>query len=95
VEGAHRVFLGVELLEGITLRQELRAKRSLDPRRTLQLFEGICAGVGAAHTRGLIHRDLKPENIFLSRKDTREVVKIMDFGIAKALLLSPDETRSE
>ena len=93
VEGAHRVFLVMELLEGITLRQELRGKRRLDSRRTLQLFEGICAGVGAAHARGLIHRDLKPENIFLSRKDTCEVVKITDFGIAKALPLSPDETR--
>lgn len=93
VEGAHRVFLVMELLEGITLRQELRAKHRLDPRRTLQLFEGICAGVGAAHARGLIHRDLKPENIFLSRKDAQELVKITDFGIAKALPLSPHETR--
>jgi len=93
VEGAHRVFLVMELLEGITLRQELRAKKRLDPGRTLELFEGICAGVGAAHTRGLIHRDLKPENIFLSRKDANEVVKVTDFGIAKALPLSPDETR--
>jgi hypothetical protein len=93
VEGAHRVFLVMELLEGITLRQELRTKRRLDPQRTLELFDGICAGVGAAHTRGLIHRDLKPENIFLSRKGTRELVKITDFGIAKALPLTADETR--
>jgi eukaryotic-like serine/threonine-protein kinase len=93
VDGVHRVFLVMELLEGITLRQELRAKRRLYPRRTLQLFEGICAGLEAAHARGLIHRDLKPENIFLSRKDAHEVVKITDFGIAKALPLSPDETR--
>lgn len=93
VEGAHRVFLVMELLEGITLRQELRAKKRLDPRRTLELFEGICAGVAAAHARGLLHRDLKPENIFLARKDVREVVKITDFGIAKALPHSVDETR--
>jgi tRNA A-37 threonylcarbamoyl transferase component Bud32 len=93
VEGAHRVFLVIELLEGITLRQELRAKRRLDPRRTLQLFDGICAGVAAAHARGMLHRDLKPENIFLARKDAREVVKITDFGIAKALPQSVDETR--
>jgi eukaryotic-like serine/threonine-protein kinase len=93
VDGSHRVFLVMELLEGITLRQELRAKSRLDPRRTLQLFEGICAGVAAAHARGLLHRDLKPENIFLARKDAREVVKITDFGIAKALPHSVDETR--
>lgn len=92
VEAGQRVYLVMELLEGITLRQELRAKRRLSPARTLQLFEGICAGVGAAHGRGLIHRDLKPENIFLSRKDAKEMVKITDFGIAKAIPQSPDET---
>ena len=93
VEAGQRVFLVMELLEGITLRQELRAKKRLDAVRTLELFEGICAGVGAAHARGLIHRDLKPENIFLSQKDAREFVKITDFGIAKALPQSADETR--
>jgi serine/threonine-protein kinase len=83
----------MELLEGITLRDELRTKKRLDAARTLELFEGICAGVGAAHARGLIHRDLKPENIFLSQKDVSEVVKITDFGIAKTLPQTADETR--
>jgi len=93
VEAGQRVFLVMELLEGITLRDELRTKRRLDAARTLELFEGICAGVGAAHARGLIHRDLKPENIFLSQKDVSEVVKITDFGIAKTLPQTADETR--
>jgi tRNA A-37 threonylcarbamoyl transferase component Bud32 len=93
VEAGQRVFLVMELLQGITLRQELQTKRRLDAARALELFEGICAGVGAAHARGLIHRDLKPENIFLSRKDVTEVVKITDFGIAKTLPQSADETR--
>src|SRR5215469_16484553 len=93
VEAGQRTYLVMELLEGITLRQELRRKKSLDPARTLELFGGICAGVGAAHAQGLIHRDLKPENIFLSQKGATEVVKITDFGIAKALPISADETR--
>ncbi|HET6932047.1 MAG TPA: serine/threonine-protein kinase, partial [Candidatus Acidoferrum sp.] len=93
VEAGQRVFLVMELLEGITLRQELRAKKRLDAARMLELFEGICSGVEAAHARGLIHRDLKPENIFLSSKDGREFVKITDFGIAKSLPQSADETR--
>jgi len=93
VEASQRVFLVMELLQGITLRQELRAEKRLGPARTLELFEGICAGVGAAHARGLIHRDLKPENIFLSQIDAREVVKITDFGVAKTLPVSPDDTR--
>jgi len=93
VEAGQRVFLVMELLEGITLRQELQTKKRLGAARTLELFGGICAGVGAAHAQGLIHRDLKPENIFLSQKDVSEVVKITDFGIAKALPQSADETR--
>lgn len=85
VDTNQRVFLVMELLEGLTLREEFRGKRRLTPERTLELFHGICEGVAAAHARGLVHRDLKPENIFLARTSLREVVKITDFGIAKAL----------
>jgi tRNA A-37 threonylcarbamoyl transferase component Bud32 len=85
VDTNQRVFLVMELLEGITLREEFRGKRRLTPERTLELFHGICEGVAAAHARGLLHRDLKPENIFLARTSLREVVKITDFGIAKVL----------
>ena len=85
VDANQRVFLVMELLEGITLRQELRKKTRLTAERTLELFEGICAGIGAAHSRGLVHRDLKPENIFVSRPNVLEFVKITDFGIAKVL----------
>jgi len=85
VDANQRVFLVMELLEGITLREELRQKTRLTAGRTLELFEGICAGIGAAHSRGLVHRDLKPENIFVSRPNVFEVVKITDFGIAKVL----------
>jgi tRNA A-37 threonylcarbamoyl transferase component Bud32 len=86
-----RAFLVMEFLEGITLRDELRAQKRLAPSRTVQLFEAICAGVGAAHLRGLVHRDLKPENIFLVRAGSAEIVKITDFGIAKFLpQVSPD-----
>jgi serine/threonine-protein kinase len=92
VDPTQRVFLVMELLEGQTLRDELRQKKRLTPVRTLELFEGVCAGVGAAHAQGLIHRDLKPENIFLARVDSREIVKITDFGIAKALPSSVEET---
>ena len=85
VDANQRVFLVMELLEGITLREELRQKTRLTPERTLELFEGICTGIGAAHSRGLVRRDLKPENIFVSRPSVLEVVKITDFGIAKVL----------
>jgi len=92
VDPTQRVFLVMELLEGKTLRDEMRSKKRLSPARLLELFEGICAGAAMAHSQGLIHRDLKPENIFLARVDSREIVKITDFGIAKALPGSPDQT---
>ncbi len=85
VDTNQRVFLVMELLEGITLREEMHVKKRLTAERTLELFEELCAGIGAAHARGLVHRDLKPENIFLSRTNAREMVKITDFGIAKVM----------
>jgi tRNA A-37 threonylcarbamoyl transferase component Bud32 len=92
VDPNQRAFLVMELLDGITLREELRAQKRLSPARTLQLFEAICTGVGAAHLRGLVHRDLKPENIFLVRVGTPEFVKITDFGIAKCLPQVSEDT---
>jgi serine/threonine-protein kinase len=92
VDTNQRVFLVMELLEGMTLREEMRGKKRLTAERTLELFGEMCAGIGAAHSRGLVHRDLKPENIFLSRTNTREMVKITDFGIAKVMPEFTNET---
>src|SRR5262249_14097667 len=92
VDSAQRAFLVMELLEGITLRKELHIHARLTPTRILQIFEPLCAGLEAAHSRGLVHRDLKPENIFLVRASAPEVVKITDFGIAKFLPRVADET---
>jgi tRNA A-37 threonylcarbamoyl transferase component Bud32 len=92
VDSAQRAFLVMELLEGITLRKEMQLHSRLAPARILQVFEPLCAGLEAAHSRGLVHRDLKPENIFLVRASAPEVVKITDFGIAKFLPRVADET---
>src|SRR5262249_40033911 len=45
----------------------------------------VCAAVQHAHQKGIIHRDLKPANVLVTRHDTTPVVKVIDFGIAKAL----------
>ncbi len=78
-DGQH--FLVTELLDGETLRERL-AKGALRVRRSTEYALQIAHGLGAAHRKGIIHRDLKPENIFVT-SDHR--VKILDFGLAKAV----------
>jgi tRNA A-37 threonylcarbamoyl transferase component Bud32 len=94
VEAGRRAFLVMELLKGVTLREELKRRTRLEPSRTVGIFGGVCAAVEAAHRRQLIHRDLKPENIFLARSEgadrVGETVKVLDFGIAKLLSSSDD-----
>src|SRR4029434_9460135 len=57
----------------------------LTPRQRLELFIPVCQAVQHAHQKGIIHRDLKPSNVLVSRHDTTPVVKVIDFGVAKAL----------
>src|SRR5215207_521938 len=72
-------FVVSELLEGATLREQLRGV-PLPRRKALDYAVQIAAGLAAAHERGIVHRDLKPENLFVT---TDGRVKILDFGIAK------------
>jgi hypothetical protein len=87
VEGDKRAYLVMELLEGATLGDEIKRDRQLVPGRVVEILRGVCAAVGAAHQQHLIHRDLKPANIFLARgsEGAGEVVKVLDFGVAKFL----------
>src|SRR5215470_1317432 len=72
-------YLVSELLEGETLREELK-RGALPQPRVLEYGEQIADGLIAAHERGIIHRDLKPENLFITKHGR---VKILDFGLAK------------
>ena len=72
-------YVVTELLEGETLRDELRGGALLR-RSALEYATHIAHGLAAAHEKGVVHRDLKPENVFITR-DRR--VKILDFGLAK------------
>jgi serine/threonine-protein kinase len=81
-------FIIMELLSGRTLRVELESLKRLSRERTIEIFEGVCAAIEEAHRRQFVHRDIKPENIFLASTPTGEVVKVLDFGLAKALGIS-------
>ena len=80
------LYLAMELLSGETLRQRLRREPPLEINEALDMFESMAGALGAAHRVGVVHRDLKPDNIFLAKFDAvGQVVKVLDFGLAKLL----------
>src|SRR5579864_1392002 len=81
-------YLVSELLEGETLREEIR-RGPLPARKAIEQAAQIARGLAAAHDKGIVHRDLKPENLFAT-KDGR--IKILDFGLAK--LKQPEPNRA-
>ncbi len=82
-ESGHPYFV-MELVKGKTIAEYADANR-LTVRDRLVLFQSVCHAVQHAHQKGIIHRDLKPANILVTLHDGKAVVKIIDFGIAKAL----------
>lgn len=82
-------YLVMELLDGHTLYFEIVRKRQLSVRRCLQIGIPLCEVLVAAHAAGIIHRDIKPENVMLHRGAGGEVVKVLDFGLAKLLGAEP------
>jgi len=81
--GSHGAYLVMELVPGITLRQELALAGNIDPVTAAEYFDQIMEGVKAAHAAAVIHRDLKPENILISKDHDKRQIKILDFGLAK------------
>jgi hypothetical protein len=73
--------ISMEFVEGDSLRELLKRFESLSIRFGMKMLGQILAGLAEAHAQGVVHRDLKPENILISRDG---VVKVMDFGIARA-----------
>ncbi|MBI2809340.1 MAG: serine/threonine protein kinase [Candidatus Melainabacteria bacterium] len=79
-----KAFLIMEYLEGQDLADWLIKNGDMPVERALKIFTQACSGLAHAHAKGVIHRDLKPGNLFLiNEPDGHELVKIVDFGIAK------------
>src|SRR6476469_6607204 len=72
----------MEYVEGRTLRDILQTGGRLLPQRALEVVADVCAALDVAHTAGIVHRDIKPANVMLT---PRGEVKVMDFGIARAV----------
>ena len=78
-------YLVMELLDGCTLAEALRRGPPLTLSRALELVIAVADLLSFAHARGLVHRDIKPDNLFLHRDGEQEVLKVLDFGIAKVI----------
>nr|MBA2543136.1 protein kinase [Deltaproteobacteria bacterium] len=82
--GDGSVYFVMEFLEGVELGSIIEREGALDVARALKIATQICRALAAAHAQGIVHRDLKPENVYLIARDgAADVVKVLDFGIAK------------
>ncbi|HTV18680.1 MAG TPA: serine/threonine-protein kinase, partial [Polyangiaceae bacterium] len=77
-------YIVMELLEGESLAERLQRRGRLDTSETELVIRHVSRAITRAHDAGIVHRDLKPANIFITHNEEEEVVKIFDFGIAKA-----------
>ena len=75
-------FIVMEYVEGVTLRSQIVAG-GMDLLRVARIMRQLGRALNAAHEEGIVHRDLKPENVMLVTVDDEELVKVIDFGIAK------------
>ncbi len=75
-------YIVMEYVEGSTLRELLASGSRLVPERALEIVDSVLTALAYSHQQGIIHRDIKPANVMLTRSGE---VKVMDFGIARAL----------
>jgi serine/threonine protein kinase len=77
-----RLFIVTEFLTGSTLHRMI-ASGPLPPERVLKIVQQICYSLREAHAQGIVHRDLKPANVMIETVGKEEIVKVLDFGMAK------------
>ena len=76
-------FIVMEFLEGKSLKEVLLRNGRFDGGLAAAVVSQVCTAIQAAHDAGIIHRDLKPENLFLTEREGRAFIKVVDFGISK------------
>jgi eukaryotic-like serine/threonine-protein kinase len=79
-----RPYFVMELVRGIPI-TDYCDRHHLGPRERLELFVSVCQAVQHAHQKGIIHRDIKPSNVLVTQQEGKPLVKVIDFGVAKAL----------
>lgn len=89
-----RPYIAMELVDGPTLTEWSR-RNSLGLRERLRLFVEVCGAVQHAHLKGVLHRDLKPSNLLVKVVGGRAIPKVIDFGVAKALVGSDGWARAD
>jgi serine/threonine-protein kinase len=88
-------YMVMEYLEGTDLSDMLQKRGPFPPADACDYIIQACEAIAEAHSHGIIHRDLKPANLFLTRGSGGEpVIKVLDFGVSKALDLLDDNTES-
>lgn len=85
-----RPFFVMERVQGVKITEYCDHHRLTTPQR-LALFVSVCQAIQHAHQKGIIHRDIKPSNILVEHVDGGPIPKVIDFGIAKAIGVSPAE----
>ena len=75
-------YIVMEYVDGVTLRDIVHNDGPMPPRRALEVISDACQALNFSHQHGIVHRDVKPANIMISKSGA---VKVMDFGIARAL----------
>lgn len=75
-------YIVMEYVDGETLRDIVRAEGPMAPKRAMEVIADVCAALDFSHRNGIVHRDVKPANVMINRAGA---VKVMDFGIARAI----------
>ena len=84
-------YIVMEYVDGVTLRDIVHTDGPMPPRRAIEVIADACRALGFSHQAGIIHRDVKPANIMIS---STNAVKVMDFGIARAIADSSSVTQT-